>query len=139
MPVTTDLDLDVWRSPSGGAVVAAGCDLVDIDRLELALSRVGPALGRRLFGSRTDHVGVDRASAAGVFGVQESVVKLTGGLPTGGRLSDISLDKSAGTVALAGALADWADRRGLTVVGGYRPLAPGLTVSWALALSGGAR
>ncbi|MGC4897157.1 hypothetical protein [Micromonospora sp. DT31] len=139
MPVSTLLDLDRWRPPDSGSIVAAGVDLVDTERLELAFSRSGPGLARRLFGDRAEELTADPAAAAGAFGVQESVVKLAGGLPKGGRLSDILLDKQGGAVTLSGVLADWAHRHGAVVVGGYLPLTPGLTVSWALALTGGAR
>ncbi len=138
-PVTVHFDLGRWGPCDGRPVLSAGVDLVDTERLELAFSRSGPALARRLFGAAAEGGAAGPAAAAGLFGVQESVVKLAGGLPKGGRLSDISLDNPAGRVALTGALGDWAGRHGVDVVGGYRPLSPGLTVSWALALPGGAR
>nr|ANY57962.1 MtcC 4'-phosphopantetheinyl transferase [uncultured bacterium] len=137
--VTTYLDLDLWCPQRGQPVLSAGIDLVDTRRLELAFRRSGPALARRLFGTGAAAVAADPAGAAGMFGVQESVVKLAGGLPAGGRLSDISFDRAGAQVTLTGAVGDWARRHGVDVVGGYRTLRPGLTVSWALALAGGAR
>lgn len=138
-PVTTFLDLGEWCPPDDQPVLFAGLDLVDTKRLELAFSRSGPALAERLFGAGAAGATADPATTAGVFGVQESVVKLAGGLPRGGRLRDISFDKDGCTVHLTGAVGDWAQRHGVEIVAGFRPLSPELTVSWALALPGGAR
>jgi phosphopantetheinyl transferase (holo-ACP synthase) len=134
------LDLPGDTVPVGCDVIYAGVDLVDEKHLEQALQRWGRQLHRRIFAASERAAGTDPGTAAGLFGIKESVVKLAGGLPTGGRLMDIALDRSVssgGLVRLTGALGDWAGEHRVQVVGGYAPVAPGLTLSWTLALRDG--
>lgn len=127
--------------PDGYDVCAAGLDVVDVDRLALAVRRSGPRLLDRLFDDRERAACADGQQAvvmAGLFGIKESVVKVLGGLPRGARYRDVSIDVDAagpgnGTmpVWLGGVLAD--QRPSLTI-GTHALVADGLVVSWAAAL-----
>ena len=139
-PQSSVLNLPEAAVPVGHDIIYAGVDLVDERRLEQAFQRCGTGLERRVFAASERAAGTDPGTAAGLFGIKESVVKLAGGLPTGGRLMDIALDQSGssgGLVRLTGALGEWADDHRVQVVGGYLPVAPGLTLSWTLALRDG--
>lgn len=128
-------------APDGHDVRAAGLDVVDVDRLALAVRRSGPRLLDRLFDDRERAACADGQHAAimaGLFGIKESVVKVLGGLPRGASYRDVSIDVDAVgphsgplPVRLSGVLAD--QRPSLTV-GAHTLVADGLVVSWALAL-----
>jgi phosphopantetheinyl transferase (holo-ACP synthase) len=115
-----------------GRLWGAGVDLVDQQRFALAVRRTGPALLRHVFdGSewtappeRSEAV-PDEAELAGLgrrFGIKESVVKVAGGLPAGGRYRDILVGgagvQGVRTIDLHGALARWAESEHLSLVGG---------------------
>lgn len=132
-------------APADRPVLAAGVDLVDVDRLRLAFERSGDRLARRLFD--TDEraacaAGEDRQATAGLFGIKESVVKVVGGLSDGARYTDMSIgDLGNGIdsptwlpVQLRGELARWAEAHHVEVIAGTAPLREGLRLSWALAL-----
>lgn len=128
-------------TPPGHGVHSGGVDLVDVDRLGLAVTRSGSPLLRRLFdaderGACAD--GARPAAAAGLFGIKESVVKVLGGLPRGAGYRDMSIGVDAGgahlPVRLSGELARWADLHRVEVIGGSAPRPDGVVVSWALAL-----
>lgn len=125
-------------------VCGAGLDLVDVDRLQLAVDRSGPALARRLFDPDEREAcgdGRDRHLTAGLFGIKESVVKILGGLSPGQRYADMSVagiaEQAAGAplpVRLRGALAGWSEDRRVELIGGAAPMCDGVTLSWAFAL-----
>ena len=128
-------------TPSGHGVHSGGVDLVDVDRLGLAVIRSGPPLLRRLFdaderGACAD--GAQPAAAAGLFGIKESVVKVVGGLPRGASYRDVSIgvgtDGAHLPVRLSGELARWADAHRVEVIAGSAPRPNGVVVAWALAL-----
>lgn len=132
-------------APPDRPIYAAGVDLVDVNRLALAIDRSGERLVRRLFDAHEQKAcagGRDRDATAGLFGIKESVVKVVGGLSSGARYADISvgilgneLDNSGWlSVRLRGELARWAEAHRVEVVAGTAPLREGLWLSWALAL-----
>lgn len=133
------------RCASGVTVRSAGVDLADERRLGLALVRRGPDIVRRIFtGSERAAVCTDPqarlAELTAMFGVKESVVKILGGLPPGSRYQDIVVEPLSADhlscVHLGGVLADWAERRDVTLVAAAVPVADRLTLAWAAALTG---
>jgi hypothetical protein len=154
-----------FAEPHGRAVHAAGVDLGDVNRLHAAIDRSGPALVRRLFDADERAAvrgGDDEAGTAALFGIKESVVKVVGGMPAGGRYRDIQIDLSGlggsggldatgqpvptGTsipaqtpVRLGGELARWADEHGVEVTAGGTPFVDGLVLAWALAVPADSR
>src|SRR5437773_6331344 len=127
-----------FPTTAGTGVYAAGVDLVDIDRLRLALARCGTPLLDRLFDADERAAcadGTDTAVAAGLFGIKESVVKAAGGLPPGASYRDVHVGGggpgATRPVRLAGELARWADTRRVALTAGDDPLTPGLAPSWA--------
>jgi phosphopantetheine--protein transferase-like protein len=132
-------------APADRPVLAAGVDLVDIDRLALAIERSGDRLVRRLFDADERDAcaaGEDRQATAGLFGIKEAVVKVVGGLSDGARYADISIGATGNgidnpawhSVELRGELARWAEAHHVEVIAGTAPLREGLRLSWALAL-----
>lgn len=128
---------------------SAGVDLADVDRFQRAVDRSDGRLLRRVF----DDSELDSAATAvadrgalftGLFSMKESVVKVLGGLPPGGRYRDISLgdttadaepETSVHPVRMSGVLGQWADSRVVEVIAGNFVFANGLVLSWALALT----
>lgn len=145
-PPDSVVDFDV-ESPHGAPVYAAGIDLVDVDRLGLAMRRSGPRLLHRLFDERERMAcaeGSDPVGMAHLFGIKESVVKVIGGLPRGASYRDVVIDVDGpdGTgsfpVRLAGPLADWRSAHPTgAITGGGTATDHGIVVSWALALGRG--
>lgn len=133
----------VVGNPLGTPVLAAGIDLLDTRRFELAARRCGPWLERRLLGpaerAALDSDPVLRLHEFGcVFSVKESVLKALGGIPRGGRYPQIEVDPprrgESGAVRLSGELAGRARERGVRLLAGALPVRDGLVLSWVLAL-----
>jgi len=128
-------------------VRAAGLDLVDVERLGLALRRTRGGLERRVFtGEERDdaaeHPAGRHAGLAALFGVKESTVKLLGGLPPGGRFSDIHVGAAGRDgrrpVHVGGTLAEQcAWTRDTTLVAGTRTTSERVALAWAVALETG--
>ena len=125
-------------------VCSAGVDLVDVARFRRAVDRSGEPLVRRVF-TEPERAAVstdpDRrvVELAALFGVKESVVKAIGGMPRGGRYSDIQVEVGAGgspqAVRLAGQLARWANGHRVELLAGSAPAGDELLLAWALALT----
>jgi len=133
-----------------GDVVSAGVDLVDQDRFALAARRTGPTFLHHVFDD-TEFPGVPSsggvpdgrrlADLGRLFGIKESVVKVVGGLPAGGRYRDIVVSDPGAdgvrTIELRGCLTDWVVSRHVELVGGVLadgfPL-PALDLCWAVAI-----
>jgi holo-[acyl-carrier protein] synthase len=130
------------------AIHAGGIDLVDMDRFSEVSERFGSGLiGRVLSESewtRMPPEGPDtHRHVAAFFGMKESTVKVLGGLPSGGSLTDIRIGPSLWhggprpaelTGTIAGRLGP-----GTRLVVQHHDLAPGLGVAWAFAISRVAR
>lgn len=124
--------------------VSAGVDLVDVQRLGRAVDTCGPALMHRLFDADERAAcadGAEETATAVLFGIKESVIKVIGGMPPGGRFRDIRIGLGAQgpdqdarlLVRLEGELARWSGRDDGALVAGSLPYADDLVVSWALA------
>jgi len=130
-------------------VIAAGVDLVDVDRLALAIRRSGSGfVGRVLTDDERDLLGGDPGAAgldefAGVFGAKECAVKLMHGLPPGATLHDISVSSvpRAGEepveLTLHGAAHEWAADRRIRVFLASTNVTDRVLLTWALATSTG--
>jgi phosphopantetheinyl transferase (holo-ACP synthase) len=125
-------------------VDSAGVDLADERRLGIALHRRGPDLVRRIFtacecAATSADPETRLTELTAIFGVKESVVKVLGGLPPGSRYRDIVVAPLSpdhlSAVRLEGVLADWAERREVTLVAAAVPVADRLTLAWAAALT----
>jgi hypothetical protein len=118
-------------------VHAAGVDVVDVERLGLALRRVGPALEQRICTpAESATLGVDPTARllrlAALFGVKESVFKALGGIPRHGRFTDIDAPL-AGPVHLTGAVGARARDLGVVLSAGTGAAPEGTALAWALA------
>lgn len=130
--------------PSG--VRASGVDLGDVARFRLAMDRCGERLIRRVFGEEppTPDGSLPRdALMTAAFSMKESVIKVAGGLPAGGRYTDIHIDERTtdetgepgpSRVRLTGALGAWAERKGVRVMAGKEALTDQLVLTWAVAV-----
>lgn len=133
----------VVGNPSREPVRAAGIDLLDVGRFELAAGRCGEWLERRLLHN------AERAALATeparrlhefgcLFGIKESVLKALGGIPHGGRYPQIEVRPPrpgrAGTVRLHGELARLAHGQEVRLLAGALPVRNSLVLSWAVAL-----
>ncbi|WP_225729183.1 MULTISPECIES: 4'-phosphopantetheinyl transferase superfamily protein [unclassified Nocardia] len=114
----------------------AGIDLGDVARIDVAVRRRGDDLARRVC-TTAELAALDDpiAGLTALFSMKESVVKVLGGMPRGGRYTDIDIGPAAEVrpIALRGEFARWADRNAVTLVAGYTEVAPRLLLSWALA------
>jgi len=132
----------VIGNPGGAAVRAAGVDLLDVRRWELASQRCGEWLERRVC-SPAERAWLSRDPAMRLyqfgllFSIKESVLKAIGGIPRGGRFPDITVSPpqrgQVSRVALTGETARRAGALGVGLVAGALPIRDGLTLSWALA------
>lgn len=145
--------LTVARIPAG-QLWGAGVDVVDHDRFALAIRRTGPAFVRRVFddsersGTDWSADGDELTRLGRLFGIKESVVKIAGGLPAGAGYRSIVVgeadDDGVRTIELGDALARWARREQVKLVGGVRPAGrvlpagdpsmPHLDLCWAAAM-----
>lgn len=122
-------------------IAAAGVDLVDAAKLSAARARWSGRLEDRLFTARERAaLGVDDAVVAVAFGIKESVIKLLGGLPPGGRFHDIEVERTdtGWLVGLHGGLASAESTAGQTLVVGSLQPAGLPPVVWAAALESSA-
>lgn len=98
-----------------GAAHTCGFDLLDVPRWQRAVRRGGTALLQRITASGEamhDH-------SAARFALKECVVKAIGGMPPGGRFTDIAVtfdDDGQPGLATRGAVAAFLDRAGMAVV-----------------------
>lgn len=140
----------VVGNPHRSGLRTAGVDLLDVRRFELAALRCGAWLERRVC-SRSERAVLaadpDRRlhELGCLFSVKESVLKAIGGIPRGGRFTDISVGPprrgQAGRARLTGQVARRAEALGVDVLTGALPVRDDLVLSWALAVdtAGGAR
>ncbi|MEU4392668.1 4'-phosphopantetheinyl transferase superfamily protein [Kribbella sp. NPDC023855] len=141
--------LTVARVPAG-QLWGAGVDVIDHDRFALAFRRTGPALLRRVFddsersGTDWSRDGDELTRLGRLFGIKESVIKIAGGLPAGAGYRSIVVgkpgDDGVRTIELRDALARWASREQVKLVGGVLPAGqvlptgtPHLDLCWAAA------
>jgi holo-[acyl-carrier protein] synthase len=132
----------VVGNPGGAAVRAAGVDLLDVRRWELAWQRCGEWLERRVC-SPSERAALPRDPALRLhqfgllFSIKESTLKAIGGIPRGARFTDITVSPPArgqvSRVALTGETARRAGALGVELVAGALPVRDGLALSWALA------
>jgi phosphopantetheinyl transferase (holo-ACP synthase) len=132
----------VVGNPGGAAVRAAGVDLLDVRRWELAWQRWGEWLERRVCGSaERAALPLDPALRLHQFGllfsIKESVFKAIGGIPRGARFPDITVSPpergQVSQVVVTGATARRVEALGVELVAGALPIGDGLVLSWALA------
>lgn len=134
-----------WRLPDT-RIVSGGVDLVDLERLSLAVRRGGePFVSRVLTRDERDLVDVaeatdtDGTAFGALFAAKESVIKVVRGLPAGAGFHDIVLPHlpRAGAapvaVRLRGPLQRWARDRRIRMWSGCRPISPQVSLAWALA------
>jgi phosphopantetheinyl transferase (holo-ACP synthase) len=132
----------VIGNPGGAAVRAAGVDLLDVRRWELASQRCGQWLERRVC-SPAERAALPRDPALRLhqfgllFSIKESVLKAIGGIPRGGRFPDITVSPPqrgrVSQVVLTGEMARRAGALGVELVAGALPIRDGLALSWAVA------
>jgi holo-[acyl-carrier protein] synthase len=132
----------VIGNPGGAGVRAAGVDLLDVRRWELASQRCGEWLERRVC-SPAERAALPRDPALRLhqfgllFSIKESVLKAIGGIPRGARFPDITVSPpergQVSRLVLTGATARRADALGVELVAGALPIRDGLALSWALA------
>lgn len=126
-----------------GRVRAAGVDLLDVRRWELAAQRCGEWLERRVC-SPAERAGLptdpaERLHQFGyLFSIKESVLKAIGGIPRGARFPDMSVSRprrgDVSDVRVTGETHRRAELLGVELVAGALPIRDGLVLSWALAL-----
>ncbi|GAA0595554.1 hypothetical protein GCM10010394_26310 [Streptomyces crystallinus] len=126
-------------------VHAAGIDLVDLCRWDLAVARTKGELLQRVFTLAERRAAEDGADAdtphqrllGKAFGVKEGVVKAVGGLPKGAAFKDIEVEVAPGEpawpVRLHGELERWATERGVEMVGGAHDIGDDMAAAWAAA------
>jgi phosphopantetheinyl transferase (holo-ACP synthase) len=125
--------------------VTGGIDLVDTERLALAIRRSGDGFaGRILAGTERELLGGDPGTTAlqefaGVFGAKECVVKLMHGLPAGATLHDITVPcayrpgQDPIELTLHGAAREWATQQGIRVLLSTTRITDRVLLTWALA------
>jgi holo-[acyl-carrier protein] synthase len=133
----------VLEVPAAGRVHAAGVDLLDVRRWELAAQRCGEWLERRVCGP------VERAALPAdpaerlhefglLFSIKESVLKAIGGIPAGARFPDLSVSRPrrgrVSEVRVTGATRRRAELLGVRLLAGALPIRDELVLSWALAV-----
>lgn len=136
-----DADRIALTGVPGRVLLGAGVDLGDAARLGLAVRRSGDGLARRVL-TAAEFAELDAGPRVGqlttAFSVKESVVKVLGGMPRGGRYRDVAVGPpgpgGVRRVELRGEFDRWATRRRARLVAGAVPLAPHLVLTWALAL-----
>jgi holo-[acyl-carrier protein] synthase len=138
-------DANIRETPNS-RTAEAGVDLVDLDRLAVAIRRSGDGFVRRVLTEQErELVGADPGRAhlgqfASLFGAKECAVKALHGLPRGASLHDISVPAvpRAGhepvELALRGAVRDWATGRGLHMLVSATPITDRVVLTWLLAL-----
>jgi holo-[acyl-carrier protein] synthase len=123
-------------------VRAAGVDLLDVRRWELAWRRCGEWLERRVCSpAERAALPVDPALRLHQFGllfsIKESALKAIGGIPRGARFPDITVGPpergQVSRLALTGETARRTEALGVELVAGALPIRDGLALSWALA------
>jgi phosphopantetheinyl transferase (holo-ACP synthase) len=139
-----DADRIALTGMPGRVLLGAGVDLGDAARLGLAVRRSGDGLARRVltaaeFAERGEFdAGARVGQLTTAFSVKESVVKVLGGMPRGGRYRDVAVGPpgpgGVRRIDLRGEFDRWATHRGARLVAGAVPLAPHLVLTWVLAL-----
>lgn len=126
-------------------VHAAGIDLVDLCRWDLAVARTKGELLQRVFTPAERRTAEDRADAdtpyerllGQAFGVKEGVIKAVGGLPMDTAFKEIEVQVAPGEpvwpIRLHGALERWATDCGVEMVGGAHDLGDDMAAAWAAA------
>lgn len=136
---------EILRATMPQDVHAAGIDLVDLCRWDLAVARTKGELLQRVFTLAERRTAEDHADAdtppqrllGKAFGVKEGVVKAVGGLPMDAAFKDIEVEVAPGEttwpVRLHGELGHWAADRGVEMVGGAHDLGDDMAAAWAAA------
>lgn len=125
--------------------IAGGIDIVDVDRLELAIRRTGSGFVDRVIRPdereflATDSPSIDMRQFAILFGTKESAVKVLGGLPARATLRDIAVTALPGAdpteLTLHGTVRDWAVHKRIRMFAGAATISDRVLLTWVIATS----
>lgn len=142
IPPATTFSSGEQSAPPTGAL-AGGIDIVDLDRLTIAIRRTGSGfIDRVLHPDEHEFVAtpahsIDVNRFAILFGAKESAVKVLRGLPTGSTLRDITVSRppvaGPNELTVHGAVREWAVRKGIRMFATAVPISDRALLTWVIA------